>query len=57
MSTLPKEITEKFLSELLDTEEVTEDQVVALRSLMTSDKKLKVDDLEAIFAPPEEPAL
>lgn len=57
MSTLPKEITEKFLSELLDTEEVTEDQVVALRALMTSDKKLKVDDLEAIFAPPEEPAL
>lgn len=57
MSTLPQEITEKFLTELLASEDVTEDQVTTLRALMESDKKLKVDDLVAIFAPPEELAL
>jgi len=57
MSTLPKEITEKFLTELLGSEDVTEDQVRALRALMESDKKLKADDLVAIFAPPEEAGL
>ena len=57
MSTLPNEIAEKFLSDLLDSEDVTEQQVAALRALMESKKKLKADDLVAIFAPPEEPAL
>ena len=49
MSTLPKQITDKFLEELVKSEDVTEAQVVGLRELMERPSKLKATDVEGVF--------
>jgi hypothetical protein len=54
MSTLPKLIAEKFLTELGNADEISDEQVEALRELLKSDKKLKATDIEKVFSPPEE---
>jgi len=57
MATLPKQINDKFLDELSQSDEVTEAQVKALRELMERGSKPKVAELETIFAPPKETPL
>ena len=54
MSTLPKLIAEKFLTELGSADDISDDQIATLRELLESDKKLKPADLEKVFSPPEE---
>jgi len=54
MSTLPKLIAERFLTELGSTEDVSDDQIEALRELLESDKKIKAADIERVFALSEE---
>lgn len=54
MSTLPKMIAEKFLTELASEDDLSDDQIEALRELLNSGKKLKAVDLEKVFSPSEE---
>lgn len=57
MSTLPKKITDKFMDELLQIDDITEAQVKALRELMENGTKLKAADVELVFTAQEEAAL
>ena len=54
MSTLPKQITEKFLEELAESEVISEVQINRLQELMRRPSKLKADDVQPIFTVPEE---
>lgn len=54
MPTLPKLIAEKFLTELGSADDISDEQVEALRALLESDKKLKATDVEKVFSPTEE---
>jgi hypothetical protein len=54
MTTLYQQIGEKFLAELEKSQDVTGQQLEALRPLFVDSKKLKVDDLVKIFVAAEE---
>lgn len=51
MTTLPKQIAEKFFAELAKFEDVEAGQIEALQALMDKSGKLKAADVEAIFKP------
>jgi hypothetical protein len=53
MSKLPQIIADKFLSELGQADDITDEQIEALRKLLEGGKKLKPADIENIFAPIE----
>ena len=50
MPTLQKQITEKFLSKLAESQDVDAEKIDRLRSLLASSKKLKADDFVKIFS-------
>jgi hypothetical protein len=54
MTTLYQQIGEKFLAELQESPDVSNQKLEALRSIFANSKKLKVDDLVQIFANTEE---
>jgi len=54
MSTLYQQIGDKFLSELGKSKEISPRKVDALRQLLISGSKLKVEDLVIIFASSED---
>jgi hypothetical protein len=53
MSTLYRQIGEKFLAELQKSKDVSEKKLKALRELMADGAKLKADDLVKIFTSAE----
>ena len=57
MSTLPKQIAEKFFEELAKSEDVGEAQINGLRELMDRPTKLKATDVQFVFAAQEEAEL
>ena len=57
MSTLPKQIAEKFLEELAKSEDVTEAQINGLRELIERPSTLKATDIDIVFTAPEEDVL
>ena len=52
MSTLQQQITEKFLASLAAEKSVTPEMLDALKELLASGKKIKADDIVAIFTTP-----
>ena len=52
MPTLQQQITEKFLAMLAESKDVDAEKIDQIRSLLTSSKKLKADDLVKIFSLP-----
>ena len=52
MPTLQQQITEKFLATLAESKDVDAEKIDQIRSLLTSNKKLKPDDLVKIFSLP-----
>jgi hypothetical protein len=57
MTSVPKQIAEKFLADLGQTDEVTAEQAQALRELMEKSTKLKAADVEAVFESSEDEKL
>lgn len=57
MSSVPNQIAGKFFAELAKKEEVSSEQIEALRALMEKGTKLKAVDVEAVFKPPEDAKL
>jgi len=54
MPNLYQQIGEKFLAELQKSKDVSEKKLKALRELLATGKKLKVDDLVNIFTSTED---
>jgi hypothetical protein len=52
MSTLPKQIAEKFLAKLEESKSLDAEKIGQLRALLSGDKKLKSDDFVKIFSAP-----
>lgn len=52
MAKLQDEIANTFLDELKESSDITPQMVEGLRELLSGKKKLKVDDLVKVFAPP-----
>ena len=57
MSTLPKQIAEKFLEELAESAVLSEAQIKRLQKLMEKPSKLRADDIKPIFMVAEDTAL
>lgn len=57
MSTLPKQIADKFLTELAQSDDVSTEQIANLKKLIEKGTKLKAADIEAVFNSPEGNAL
>ena len=54
MPTLYEQIADKFLSELGKSKDISATKIDALRPLLTSGSKLKVEDLVKIFSSSED---
>lgn len=52
MATLQQKIAEKFLTKLAQSEDVDDESVAKLRTLLTDGKKPKADDFIKIFSLP-----
>lgn len=52
MATLKQQIDERFLAKLADSDHVDAEMIGHLRRLLAGSKKLKVDDVLRVFAPP-----
>jgi hypothetical protein len=52
MSTLQQQITDKFLASLAAEKSVTPEMLDALKLLLASGKKIKADDIVAVFTTP-----
>lgn len=52
MSTIQKQVTDKFLAKLAENKEVDAAQIELLRTLLTNGKKPKADDFVRIFSRP-----
>ena len=53
MAKLEDEIAKTFLEKLKESPDVTPKIIDGLRDLLSGKKKLKVDDLVKVFAPPQ----
>ena len=52
MTTVPKQIAERFLEKLAETKAVDGEQIEKIRDLLMEGKKLKAEDLVKIFSLP-----
>ena len=52
MSTLERQIAEKFLAKLAESSEVDAQKIQQLRTILLGEKKLKADDFVRVFAQP-----
>jgi hypothetical protein len=57
MSAIESEIITEFLAALAENENLTPKMIEQLKAKLSSDQKLNVDDLVAIFSPPPEEEL
>lgn len=57
MTTLPEQIAEKFLDELSQSDEISEEQIQALRELLEAESKMKATDIESTFSSNEDSTL
>lgn len=52
MATLQQQIADKFLAKLAESGTLDGDRLAQLRALLSSDKKIKADDLVKLFSLP-----